>query len=121
MKGFRSMIDKDVEEDILFFSNGRGGVALSVDAGETVMIANGRTLDPRKTVWEETGEDVEDQLSDLQQAYLRDARSVVLSDVERLIRQHRRQRLAESHLYIPEKVRVHVPEDALVVKSAFDD
>jgi len=65
-----------VLDDPLYYENGRGGVAVSLDAGEFVIVKTGRKLLLTQVpLWEESHEDLEHLLSPEQVAALEKARA----------------------------------------------
>ena len=52
--------------ELTYYENGRGGIAVSIDDGETVFVKTGRRLPLDESIWEEAEEVLE--LSDVQAA-----------------------------------------------------
>jgi len=90
------------ELEVLFYENGRGGVAVSVDGGEHVVISTGRTLLLADTAWEESGEEPWDDLTEPQKAAIVEARERLLSmneaqsDLDEIVLNYRKRRLHEA-------------------------
>ena len=111
------------EQDIVLFTNSKGKVAVSIDGGETLMVADGRILPVGETVWTE-GDAEESQLSALQTQYVEDARKTAseMTDLQKIAANMRRDRKNhESEYYRPkEPIRRKLPESALVIAAEFD-
>lgn len=111
------------EQDIVLYTNNKGGVAISIDGGETLMIADGRFLPVGETVWTE-GDVDESRLSDAQTKYVEDARSLSgeMTELQKIAANLRRDRRArESDYYRPkEPIKRKLPESALVIAAEFD-
>ena len=107
------------DNDIVYYENGKGGVAISTDAGETLMIANGKTMKSHGTIWQEVSEDLFDQLSDAQKEHLNDAQQTVLSETELLARNLRKMRLKLEKPSNEKPIR-KLGENVMVVKADFD-
>ena len=108
-----------IDNDIVYYENGKGGVAISTDAGENLMIANGKTMKAHGTIWQEVSEDLFDQLSDAQKAHLEEAQQTVFSETEILARNLRKMRLQLERVSNEKPVR-KLGEGVMVVKAEFD-
>lgn len=111
------------EQDIIFYENGRGGVALSVDGGQLILLANGKILPAEDTVWEVSYEDVEAKLTPVQRDALEEARKAPpLDELGEVLAEARRDRIRarKNSLQTPRPIP-KVPEGALVVVSDFED
>jgi len=118
---------KSADSDILYYGNGRGGAAVSLDDGITVIVATGRTLDRTGVpMWEETDlEDIEALLTEPQKKAIQDYRNrpplTPLQEMaERLrrktaLRLRRENAQPNSHTYLGQ-----LGEEALVVMSEED-
>ena len=111
------------EQDIVLYTNSKGGVAISIDGGETLMIADGRTLPVGETVWTE-GDVDESRLSEVQTRYIEDARASTgeMTELQKIAANLRRGRKThESEYYRPkEPIKRKLPESALVIAADFD-
>ena len=107
-----------------YYLNSRNGmVALSIDEGETMMLPSGKVLSVRPEVWELEPEDLEDDLSLKQQAFLAHHKEKPPMDyIEQLAWKLRKGRLAvaKDFAQAPEP-RKKAPASAMVVKSDFKD
>lgn len=110
---------------VLYYENGRGGIAVSIDDGDHVILANGKILYTHHTVWEECAEDYEDLLSPIQKEAVERARKAweERKDVDEVISAFRRDRL-KAERRTPQKgkpeKKIQVPEGALVVMSELE-
>lgn len=120
----KDVMERSRELQIIFYANGRGGVAVSVDEGETLVLADGRVLPAGSTIWKEALDDeVEDRLSPVQRARVEQVRAKPPArGMEAVVEQYRADRLRVSRQFAqPDPEFPEVPEGALVVKSEFDD
>ncbi len=91
-----------MELEVLFYSNGRGGTAISVDGGEYVIVKTGRRLLLTETSWEEDDEEECGPLSPEQEAAIEAARAEIgsLSEkeagVSEIVLAYRKRRLREA-------------------------
>lgn len=114
--------------EVLYYTNGKGAVAISVDEGEHVVIPNGRVLMRAETVWEESGEP--GPLSESQQRALQEAQdelgamSDAESDLNDIVVAFRKRRMREEQLHptrSPEKAHRRVSSSAMVEFSDLED
>ena len=106
--------------DIIYYTNNRGGYALSVDQGEYLMLADGRTITVHGTIWEECGAEAEDHLSPQQKEALREALETPQDEMDQITAKYRRARLeARARDAVVKPIRT-LDERALVVKADFD-
>ncbi len=118
-------IEVQYESQVVFLSNGRGRFAVSVDGGETAMLASGQVVPVEGSVWREADDDDEAErgLSPCQAKALADVRSrPPATGMDAIALRHKASRRARRGYYArPEAPVPDVPEGALVVKSEFDD
>lgn len=115
--------ERSRELQILFYVNGRGGYAVSVDDGETLFLSSGKTIPQAGTVWQEAlDEDVEPRLSAQQRQVVAEVRArPPARGVAAITEQYRADRIfASRHYAQPDPEPVSVPESALVIKAEFD-
>lgn len=115
--------ERSRELQITFYSNGRGRVAVSVDDGENLVLADGRKILHAGTIWREAlDEDVEDRLSPEQRRVVTEVRArPPARGMAAVAEQYRADRLSTARHYAqPDPEPVEVPEGALVVKAEFD-
>jgi hypothetical protein len=116
--------------EVIYYSNGQGGTAISVDEGEHVIIANGRWLLASETTWEEEGEDDCGPLSEAQKKAIEEAQAELdamseaegeLSDIVLAFR--KRRMLAESHnpAQSPEKPKRKLNPSVMIEYSDLED
>ena len=112
------------DDDLVFFTNGRGGVAISVDGGVHLQIANGKLMAARHTAWEVADEDedeLEDKLSPQQKLVLKMYRfRPEPTGVDAIVQTYSKGRRRESKHLPGEQRRTKVPEGAQVVMSEKD-
>jgi len=111
--------------DIFYYENPRGGVAVSVDDGEHLVIPSGRVLLAEDTVWDEVSSDLESKLTAAQAEVLRQAREdfAAMGDIDLMVEAFRRRRLSEEQrnpVYKAPGKHRQLPESALVVMSEPD-
>lgn len=88
--------------EIQYYSNGRGGTAISVDGGENVIVKNGRALLQVDTTWEEDDEDECGPLSPEQEAAIEarkaeiKAQSQEEAGLSEIVQAYRKRRLREA-------------------------
>lgn len=113
------------ELEVQFYENGRGGVAISVDGGEHVIIANGRRLLLADTTWEDSDENWE-ALTEPQRAAVEEAKvqlaglNEAQSDLDEIVFKYRKRRLREaqrSPTRAPEKPTRELPETVMIEYS----
>ena len=112
------------EQDIIFYTNGRGGVAVSVDRGDSLILANGRNIQAAETVWEETDEDVEARLTDVQKQAVTEVRSrPELDGMDKIVYGYTRarQNIQRNDMPLPGRKPPVLSEDAVVVVSDLED
>lgn len=118
-------IEVQYESQVVFLSNGRGRFAVSVDGGDTVVLANGRSIPVEGSVWRDADDEdeAEQKLSPAQARVLAEVRSrPPATGLEAIVLRHKESRRARRGYYArPEAPVPEVPEGALVVKSEFDD
>lgn len=107
--------------EILYYRTDRGGIAISLDEGETVIIPSGRKM-PITPVWKETDEDLEDSLTVMQAGALEEFREKPpMTDLEQMAWNLRKaERQDEKNYAQPEPDHRYVRESALVVVAEFD-
>ena len=112
------------EDDIVYFENGRGGVAISWDGGENVMVVTGRMISTHTSAWEESSDDLFDQLNDRQREALEAAKVETIPLLKQEARDlGRRLRATDrSGVFAPREAPIHprLAESARVVMSEID-
>jgi len=112
-----------IVDELLFYRNKIGAVAISVDDGETVWIPSGRNL-PLTLAWEWTDEPgLETLLTPQQNKVLEEAKNAPpLTEIEKMAEDLRkRQRDAQKDYFQPPPPHRRVRESVLVVTSDPDD
>lgn len=106
---------------VYYFTTANGLVAVSLDDGVTILLPTGRNIAPTE-VWEEVDDDLEDRLNEVQKKALDEFRSKPLTTMERIVRDLTKNRsLQARHFRQPGRPHKVLSEDAVVVKSSFDD
>ncbi len=106
--------------EIVYYTNGKGGVAFSDDDGATVVVPSGRRID-MTPVWEECSDDLEGELNTLQVAKLDAIRSQPLTEIQAMARKMALLERKQAYMYPPKSVTYpKVGESALVIKADFD-
>ncbi len=114
------------ELEVLYYSNGHGGVAISVDGGEYVIVRTGRRLLLSETKWEEADEDEVGLLSPEQETAIDDvereraAMTPEQSVMSEIVLNYRRRRLREAQINPtakPEKPKREVDPSVMVEYS----
>jgi hypothetical protein len=115
--------------EILYYTNGRGGLAISIDGGEHVVIKTGRRLLLRDTRWEET-DDESIPLSPEQEAAVEAALAelAALSEDQKelndLVVKYRKRRLRHAKTHPtrePEKRHRKLPPSVMVEYASLID
>lgn len=77
--------------DLIFYTNGKGGVAVSVDGGMEVIVPTGRFLFVENTVWEEDDSFGIEDLNEVQKKLIEEAqlRYKGMNDIEKLAELHK--------------------------------
>lgn len=115
-----------LEEGILFFQNGKGGFAVSVNSGDTAILSNGKEISlGGKTIWVEAEDEMlaEASLSPVQKEAVERIRTTTnLSQLDIMALTLKRGRLLNrKHFAQPERVYPVLPEIAIATKSDLDD
>lgn len=107
--------------DLIYYTNPKGWVAISFDEGETIVLPMGKKI-PVNPVWEEDGDDLEAELSPLQQAELVKFRArPPMTQVEQMAWDLRKSRLEHARFYAkPDVVHPKIPESARAITSEVD-
>lgn len=115
-----------MELEILYYSNGRGGTAISVDGGEYVVVKTGRRLLLTDTSWEEDDEEECGPLSPEQESTIVAAKAQIdaLTEAEaglsEIVLSYRKRRLREAEIHPtakPEKPRRKVDSAVMIEYS----
>lgn len=120
------MTNDILEEDIIFYQNGKGGTAVSVNGGDTAILANGKEISlTSKTAWVEAEDDfaAEESLSEAQRSAVDKVRArPPLTQTEIMALTLRRGRLlSRKHFVQPDMTYPVLPEIAIATKSDLDD
>lgn len=119
------MLEIPYETQIIFYQNPRGGYAVSVDGGDTVVLPSGKRIDLVGSVWTETEDEdlAEKNLSPEQRTALGEIRAKKnATGIDAiLLRTRESKRSLRGYYAKPEAPQLVVPEGALVVKSDFED
>ena len=116
--------------EVLYYTNGRGGAAISLDGGEHVILKNGRKLLQEDTIWVESDVDEAGPLSEIQEQAISDerARRAALSEdasqLDDIVSAYRKRRLREgvrNPTQQPKKPNRKLRDSVMVEYSSFDD
>lgn len=119
-----------MELEVLYYGNGRGGVAISVDGGEYVVIKTGRRLLLSATAWEEADTEDRSALSPQQEAAIKAAEAAIAaqteteSGVSELVNAYRQRRLRKGETLagqVIDKTKRQVPASAMILYSDLVD
>lgn len=119
------MLEIPYETQIIFYQNPRGGYAVSIDGGDTVVLPTGNRIDLVGSVWTEADDEdlAEKNLSAVQHRALQEVRlrknATGIDAI--LLRSKESKRSLRGYYAKPEAPPPVVPEGALVVKSDFED